>query len=293
MYMVVRDFLNLYATIVEKLPNYAVNATILKNNIDQIQAMGELQEFDKSGISDKKKRLRATLAAQAEDISRKMVAFATNAGNAILLKEVKYSKSELSHAADADLKNMTQCIHDRAHENIASLDAYGITETMLDSLLLAINAFNEAIPSVREGTASTKLYTTQLESLYKSTDAALDNIDKIVEIVRLSQPDFYAGYQNSRMVINTGGSSVALKGVITDAASGEPLKGVTLTITLVGGNADPIVKRTAEKGGFMIKSLAEGTYSVTITQSGYKEQTVTIPITDGKMYELNVELIKS
>ena len=293
MYMVVRDFLNLYATIVEKLPNYAVNATTLKNNINQIQATGELQQFDKSGISDNKKQLRATLVAQAEDISLKMVAFATNMGNKILLKEVKYSKSELSHSADADLKNMSQCIHDRAHENIAALEVYGITEAMLDSFLAEINAFNEAIPSVREGTASAKLYTAQLDSLYKATDAALDNIDTIVEIVRLSQPDFYAGYQNSRMVINTGGNSVALKGVITDGANGEPLKGVTLTITPVDGSAEPIVKKTAEKGGFMVKSLAEGDYTVTISKSGYKEQTVTISITDGEMSELNIELSKN
>lgn len=301
MYMVVKDFLNLNKTIVENLPNYKANATVLENNINQIQAAAELQEFDKTGIADKKKQLRASLIAQAEDFSLKLVAYATNIGNKILLKEVKYSKSDLNRAADADLRNMTQCIYDRANANIATLDDYGITDAMLTTFLANINSFNEAIPTVREGATSKKLYTTQLENLYKATDAAIDNIDKIVEIVRLSQPDFYTGYQNSRLAINTAGGSVALKGVITDATSLEPLKGVTLTITPNGGkaalsskgNGETIVKKTAEKGGFMVKSLPEGTYNVTITKNGYKDQVVTVAVTDGEMSDLNVELTKN
>lgn len=294
MYMVVRDFLNLKKTIVENLPNYKANAIVLENNINQIQAAAELQEFDKTGISDKKKLLRASLIAQAEDISLKLVAYATNIGNMILLKEVKYTKSDLTRAADADLKNMTQCIYDRALEHIAALDDYSITGAMLTAYSVTINSFNEAIPTVREGATSKKLYTAQLESLYKSTDAALANIDKIVEIVRLLQPDFYKGYQNSRMVINTAGGSVALKGVVTDAASLEPLKGVTVTITPSNGTeGETIVKKTAEKGGFMVKSLPEGTYTVTFTKNGYKEHVVTVAVTDGEMSELNVELNKN
>jgi len=294
MYMVVKDFLNLNKTIVENLPNYSANATVLENNIIQIQAAAELQEFDKTGIADKKKQLRASLIAQAEDFSLKLVAYATNIGNMILLKEVKYSKSELNRAADADLKNMTQCIYDRAHEHIASLDAYSITDGMLTTLLATINSFNEAIPTVREGATTKKLYTTQLENLYKATDDAIDSIDRIVEIVRLSQPDFYTGYQNSRLVINTAGGSVALKGVVADATSLEPLKGVTITITPSNGTeGETIVKRTAEKGGFMVKSIPEGTYNVTITKNGYKDQVVTVAVTDGEMSDLNIELAKN
>ncbi len=65
-----------------------------------------------------------------------------------------------------------------------------------------------------------------------------------------------------------------------------------MTITPVDSSAEPIVKKTADKGGFMVKSLAEGDYTVTISKSGYKEQTVTISITDGEMCELNIELTK-
>jgi len=40
--------------------------------------------------------------------------------------------------------------------------------------------------------------------------------------------NFYNGYKTARKIIETGTSSLSLKGVITDAATGEPLKGVTI-----------------------------------------------------------------
>ena len=300
MYMAVRDFLNLNATIVASLPNFAVNNTTLQNNITSIQSTGEQQEFDKTGISDNKKLLKLTLVTQAEDISKKMVAYANNIGNAILLKEVKYSKSELNRASDTDLKNMVQCIYDRANSNVAALATYGITAAILTAFLNAITAFNTAIPKVNEGINETKLSTAQLATLYKATDLALDNIDKIVEIVRLSQPNFYKGYSDNRLMKKTGNSPISLKGTVTDAVSGEYLKGATLTIVAVdvktamasNGKVKEIVKKTADKGGVLVKNLASGTYRVTITRAGYIDQIVTINITDGEMAVLDVKLVK-
>ncbi|BDX38893.1 hypothetical protein CYCD_22480 [Tenuifilaceae bacterium CYCD] len=301
MYMVVNNLLNAAAAIVETLPNQRGIVTTVKDNTTQIQEVAELQEFDKSGLSDKKKLLRASLIEQAEDISLKMVAYATNISNSVLLKEVKYPKSELSRAADTDLKNMVQCIYDRTNENIRQLTEYGITEEMLANFLTTINSFNESIPTVRKGVSSKKLYTAKLDNLFKSTDAALDKLDKIVEIVRLTQPDFYKEYQTSRMIINTAAGSVALKGVVVDAANLEPLKGAVLTIapeastaTLSTNNDDSsIVKRTAGKGGFLVKSLPEGTYSVTISKNGYKDQVLSVAITDGELSNLNIKLLRN
>ena len=43
----------------------------------------------------------------------------------------------------------------------------------------------------------------------------------------------------------------------------------------------------------MIKTLAEGTYQVTITKLGYKEQTVTVNVSDGEMSVLDIKLDKA
>ena len=301
MYMVVNDCLTVNSTIVANLPGFAQNNTTLQKNLGLIQSTGEQQEFDKSGISDNKKLLRQTLVAQAVDISYKMVAYANNTANAVLLKEIKYTKSELEHSADADLKNRAQCIYDRANTNVAALATYGITAALLTTFLGAITAFNTAIPKTKESIKDKKLTTAQLNDLYDSTDLVLENIDKIVEIVHNSQPNFYKIYKESRKLPNSGGSVLSLKGLVKDAASGEYLKGATVTITpeltkaalATNAKVKDLVKKTADKGGFLVKSLAAGTYTVIIKKAGYVDQIVTIVINDGEMSVLEVQLIKA
>lgn len=301
MYMMVKDCLSLNSTIVANLPSYAANSTILTNNIVLIQSTGEQQEFDKSGISDNKKSIKQSLIAQAVDISRKMIAYATIVGNAVLLKEIKYTKSELEHSPDADLKNRTQCIYDRANANVTALATYGITAAMLTTFLSTINTFNTFIPKVQEGINDKKMTTSQLAALYEATDNALDNIDKIVEIVRLSQPNFYKSYKESRKLPDTGRNVISLKGLVTDASNGESLKGVTLTIKpeenkmalTSTAKSNEIVKKTADKGGFLVKSLAAGTYIITVQKVGYVDQFVKVSINDGEMTVIDIKLPKS
>ena len=43
----------------------------------------------------------------------------------------------------------------------------------------------------------------------------------------------------------------------------------------------------------MIKTLAKGSYQVTITKPGYKEQIVTVNVGDGEMSILDLELDKA
>jgi len=299
--MVSRDFLRIHKPKVENLPGFSENNSVFEEGISQIKATAELQQFKKTGITESKRLLRASLVIQGEDISHKMVAYATNTNNSVLQKEVWYTKSELNRATDTDLRNMAQCIYDRAYENVAQLEAYGITEAVLSSFKAAINLFDESIPAVREGTNTKRGYTVQLENLFKDTEAALDRIDRIVEIIRLTEPEFYLGYRSARAIVNTFGSSVALKGLVVDADSLEPLKGVTLTITPdtdsttvdFSNNGGHVVKRTASKGGFMVKRLQEGIYSVTVAKVGYRNQVVSVVVSSGELSRLSVKLSKN
>ena len=300
MYLVVRDYMTANATILTPLPNFATNQTAFQNAITQIQASGELQNFDKTGIAGSKSQLKQTLVTLAADASRKLTAYAKFTNNQTLLNEINYSESDLKRRADTNLKDAAQGIYDRAQPIVASLATYGITAATQTALLNAINAFNVAIPKPRLGITEKKQSTTQLAAHFKTADTALENIDTVVEIVRLTQANFYNGYKAARKLVLTGGGSVSVKGIVTDATTGEPLKSVTLKFSTNGtsaklkasnGNGD-LTKKTADKGGFMIKTLTEGSYQVTITKPGYKEQTVTVNVSDGEMSVLDIKLDK-
>ena len=94
----------------------------------------------------------------------------------------------------------------------------------------------------------------------------------------------------------------------TELNSGEPISKATFTFTPAtsnllkaaansnngnGNGNDNIVKKTAAKGKFNIKSMPEGTYTVTITKPGYKDQVVTINVVSGELAKLDVILEKA
>lgn len=289
MYLASRDYLGDNAIILDPLPNFQANYRAFQDSINQIQQSGEQQNFNKSGIATGKSQLKQALVTLAADTARKLTAFAKFSNNNTLLGEVSYSESDLKRCADTNLYNSAQGIYDRAQSNIDALTAYGITAASQTALIDAINAFNTSIPKPRLGITEKKQSTAQLALLFKAADNALGNIDMAVEIVRLTQVNFYNGYKTARKLIQTGSGSLSVKGAITDALSGEPLKGVTLTFVSNDG-VEPFDKETADKGGFMVKAVQEGTYQVTASKEGYKEKTVTISVNDGEMSKLDLEL---
>ena len=306
MYLAETGFCDSNATITTTLPNFATNVSSLKATCTQIQVIGEQQKIDKKGITQSKNQLRAQLVVLAADNARKLTAFAKFTNNQTLMAEVHYSESDFKKFADSALKDYAQIIYDRAQTNVAALTTYGITAATQTAFLSAITTYNATLATPRIGTTVTSQATKQLVTLFKAGDTALANMDAAVEIIRLSQPNFYNGYKAARKIIQTGAGSLSVKGVVTDASTGKPIKGVTVSFALDGGSMmmakastatsttpDTITKKTAKKGGFNIKSLPAGTYQVTIKKAGYTDQVITININDGEMTDFNAGISKT
>jgi Carboxypeptidase regulatory-like domain len=298
MQLVVRDYLIANGTITAKLPNYAGFFSGVSSGILEIQRIRALQEADKTGIAGNKRQLKAALIAVAMDVSRKTVAYATITNNTVLLKEVDYSKTDLQRSADTILSDRCQVIYDRASGALAGLAAYGVTAAILATLLKALKAYIVSIPKPRLGITDKKRATEQLVVLLKGVDEALAKIDVLVEIVGVTQANFYAEYKNVRKIVATGVGSLSVKGKITDAASGVGLKGATVRFAADAGSKSARagkggaakVKKSGERGGFSIKALAEGSYIVRVTRPGYKEAVVVVHVTDGALSVVDVGL---
>jgi hypothetical protein len=301
MYLTLKDYQAPHTSITDGLPNYLENSTIFLGSIPQIQTIWEQQKLSKKGVTNSKNQLKETLIVLTADNARKLGAYAKFTNDAKLAQEVKFSESKLRQVADTAVKNYGQIVYNLAQPIVGSLAPYGITDETQATLAGAITAYNDSIgkPGAErsEGTQITK----QLATLFKTADGALENMDAAVEIVRLTEVDFYNGYKSARKVIGTGARSLSVKGLVTDAQTGSPLRGVTVSFALDGGMAktatkttEPeLVKKTAEKGGFKIKSLEARTYQVTLTKAGYVDQVATISVSDGEMTELRISLVKA
>ncbi len=295
-------FLLANGAITTSLPNFSVYFATVQTTNSQILTAKVQQEANKSGDTATKKMLRTNLIALAIDVIRKEIAYATNVNNAGLLKLVDYTESKLKRSSDSNLISISQVIRDSANANLAALSVYGVTSVVVAALQTAITSFNATIAKGRVNTTDSGEATTLLTGLFKTLTTNWEKIDTLVEMVRTTQPVFYDEYQKVRKVIVAGSAKLAVKGLVTDALSGEPVKGAVLSFLPEGGSSlakaaktptGSIVKKTAAKGRFNIKSIPAGVYTVTIQKIGYADQVTTVTVADGELTDLKVQLSKN
>lgn len=222
------SFLNANATITTTIPGYSTYFPIVVTTNTQIQTAKVQQENDESGNITAKNQIRATLITQVLDVIRKTVAYATVVNNSVLLTQVKYTESAVNKSSDSNLSSISQVVHDAANANAAALVAYGVTAANITTLQTTITSFIAAIPKGRVGTTDGGEATLLLATLIKTLIDTWAKIDTLVEVVKVSQPNFYNEYRNVRKVISTGNGSFALKGSATELNSGDPVAKATL-----------------------------------------------------------------
>ncbi|WP_243349279.1 carboxypeptidase regulatory-like domain-containing protein [Parabacteroides sp. FAFU027] len=291
MYLTVRIFLRANAAITALLPNIEEFLTTLDNAILQIQQNSVLQLSGKA--VELKKETRTELELTTLDNSRKIQAYASYSKDSNLLAETKIQKADLNAASDYELVNISKGLHGKIDPHILSLSGYFLTVNSQSNYMTLIIKFESFIPARRQNQLEQSDSSNMLNSGFDLADGAIAQIDSVVEILHLMQPDFYNRYKAARKIILTGGSPLALKGYATDVNTGLPLTDVTFTFC-INGHIDPVVvKKSAEKGGFQIKSLNEGIYQVTISKIGYQTQTHTITVSASEMYMLEVKMVKA
>jgi hypothetical protein len=302
MYLTSEKYLANNAALTAFFPRYPEFHSALKDGIVQIRTYNEQQILDKSGIATGKGQLRSALIILTIDASRKTQAYAKMENNQLLLSETKLTESALKGSTDSELEALAQGVYDKVQMHLMDLGAYNLNAGTLTTLAKAIDDFRVAIPKPRIGTIDTRQCTQQMAKAFAATDEILANIDILMEMVRISQPDFYGGYRSARRIINSRSGSLLVKGFVTDAETGAGIKGVIVRFAPDGNGSTkakadagtPVVeKKTAVKGGFKIKTLPEGTYSVAMRKAGYMDHMATVAVTSGELAVLNVELTKN
>ena len=300
MYLTVREFLTNHSDITANLPEYSNNFNNFVEATGFIQVLSGVQKTGRKGITDRKNQLRTELRVLVADYARKLIAYAKLTGNLELQQEVHFSESTIRMAADTAVLDYAQIVMQKAGDNLASLTAYGINEATQNTLGSLMESYQNAIGKPGASRAESTQITQQLSDYFKKADEFLYHMDSAVEVVRLPEPVFYHAYRNARKIIDNGTGSLAVKGFVTEQSSGEPVKGATLLFSPLGVDgamraagamvSNGILKRTAQKGGYNIKSLPEGVYQVVVKKVGYEEQVTQVAIAAGERTTLDVVL---
>jgi TolB protein len=116
----------------------------------------------------------------------------------------------------------------------------------------------------------------------------------VIEIIHLSEPDFYATYKETRKVVDLGGAgSNVLKGTVVDADTKTAIEGATVAFMHKNSTVVILTKLSAAKGGFIDKTLEEGDYTVTISKVGYKTMTTYVTVDYSKTISMAIVLSKN
>jgi len=292
MYLTMRIFLLSNQAILAKLPNCNEFMAALDAAIAQIQSTSEQNHYSTKGVTDNKKQLRDNLTTLTVDNSAKMQAYGRYLHDTVLLAETKFTRSALRKIPALELVDISNGLYNRIQSNIEKVTSYNLTVDSQTNYRLTIDAFTESIPQPRQSQLKSKENTLLETQAFASADDALSNIDTLVEIVKLTEPTFYAAYKNARKIVEQGTGSLQVRGTIVEASTLKPIPLATIIFRLNGQSVVMLKKETAAKGGFMIKSLPEGIYDVTITKVGFKPKTIAIAVRWDELINLSLELDK-
>lgn len=296
MQLSVNGYLLSNAEITKELPEFDAIFAEFQHINNEIDRITKIQSFDRTGHAKEKSQLKEVLVLLSLDNSQKLTAFAKLNKDPVLAAEIKFTKSQLNSTNDLMISEFARMIYDKAEANLGSLSAYGITQETQSVLLNSINAYNLSVSKPRLGQTERSDATKQLAEFFTAAEELLAKIDAVVNILMLKQPGFYNQYKEARKIVDSGTSYLALKASAIEAVEGTPLRGVTFTFFPEGvkmsvGN-EKIVKKTAEKGAFYLKTLPEGNYNVKVSKTGFKVQEVKVSVVPGEMAEMEVEMEK-
>ncbi|MEC4050466.1 carboxypeptidase-like regulatory domain-containing protein [Flavobacterium sp. SUN046] len=273
------------ASIIGQMPQMDIAIINLGSNIDKIKELFSNQIVNRVGTTEEKEQIKLNLVNKTYTMARKLEAYAVNSGNREMAKKVKLAFTFLEKLADNAIIANASMIHDNALQIITELAPYSIVATDITDLKTNIDEFNVYLPKPRSEIIDKKEATEALSQLYSETDDLLKNkMDILVGIVQINEPHFYSHYKNSRIIINTGFRTLAVRCQVVDN-NNQILPKVTVKIK---GTMNRYL--TKAKGYFYIKSLPEGTYEFNFSKSGYISKVVSVSVVNNQRTDVKVVL---
>jgi hypothetical protein len=278
------------ATTVAALNAFKTAFDELKDKIAAIKEVAQQKDMPTGGAAADKKARKKNLSQSAGTMARAIYAYAATIGDPTLKEQANFTPSDLLRTKDEMLAPRCRNIHDLATANAEALKDYGVSAAKLTALQTAIDAFAEAVPRPRAAINTRSALKTSLKQLFAEADQILaDRMDTLVELFAETNPAFIAVYQSARLIVDPQTTATQLKGVVTNQSNAAPVAGATITVVEAAQTAN-----TDTDGEYLIKPLEIGTYTVTVTKTGFNNFQITgVEVKLGQVNSLNVELVSN
>ena len=128
---------------------------------------------------------------------------AHDAGDNDLAALTRVTRTTLDRMSAEELSNRAAAVLAQANTHKTELAPLQVTQANLDELNGALTKFNATKAGPRTATADRAVLTESLPRLVReATDILRNKVDPMVNLFSRSNPDFVAGYENARVIID-------------------------------------------------------------------------------------------
>jgi len=261
--------------------------TALSAKIDQIMEAATQQRDTSEGATLDKAFLRKGLEAKALFVSEAICAYTSlNPGQGQLYQTVFITKSRLTKTRESDLLYYVDCLHDAALGVLENLSPYGVSTATITDMMTVRTDFYEMTKTTAAVVANRKEATADVSVLLHEAIALLDDtMDRLLGVLRASEPDFVNIYFMERRIHHVGTRTMSLEITTVNAVDNTPL--AEAKIEVVGTK---IKRISTAKGQNRVQNLKEANYILSVSHPDFVPQMIPITIISGKTTKVVVEL---
>jgi len=270
--------------------NATINAVVIafQNLVNGLVSSEQNQRSGTMGVTLTKLQTKDALISVALAVADAGYAYAVSVSNLTLKQSCTLTRTMLIQAKDVDVIALCQNVHDAVNPVVASLATYGATATTLTSLQNAINAFSGASGQPANARAVVKVATGSIATQVAAGKKMLsEQLDSLMTQFKTSQPVFYEQYFAAREISDIGHrKTVSLKGIIYTVGN-VPIMNAEIKLSGVAIRK----KVTGADGVYKMARLHVGTYTLTVSVTGFVTQTKTITVTQNGTVTTNFVMV--
>jgi hypothetical protein len=167
-----------------------------------------IKQKARTGFTAQKKAAFQAMVDTGFTVCSGLKALASATGNAQLLAQSDFSRSDLARGRAADVVNRCQTILTLGEEHKVALAAkYHVVAADQTALSGAIATFTSVQTKPRQGLAASASATTDLVTLFEELDVILnEQLDPLMTTFRFTQPTFFAEYETARTIVDSAAS---------------------------------------------------------------------------------------
>ena len=206
MYREVQVFLHT-TTATRDLAALAAKTALLITLLTQIDELVETQTRPLAGVLGARDQATNSAINLALGVAGPVRSYAVAHHDPELAALVDLAKRDFLQLRRGERPRLAQRVLDAAQPLAAELGAYGVTPALLDALHASIDTSDAAVDVPRTTAANKKAATAKLAAVFKEVDVLLkDEIDPMLAVLGLTDPEALARYRIAREVIHRPGT---------------------------------------------------------------------------------------